>query len=469
MATYSGNFDTIEHDEYTEYQINSGRMVVILEEGDTFENVLFNQTAPGTEASLVTQATWDESPLRSWVIRNIAWEGVTPSNGNPPLVFACTENATVENIYLGDGDASYQWGSSNYNDQPGAVRSNPTHSGHVDVRNMYVANWVDNALYLSPPGTPGPGGGSFTVENCYVYDNQISCYRLGTDSTIRNCYGKTQPGDHRVMWCYLGGATITIEDCSFDAANPDRAIEFGSGTVANVSGTEYTGTNSASQINDQGGNTITSSPTHFVPDSCPTTAMEALTGEPSDDPDEFTDWNLLDPITPPSTDPYEHFMLFRNLAQEPDAQYVGWLDTREESADFATSSTEGGAETSEGVGIYNDDEWDDLVSFNIATGMENQIRKAIKFHEAEVIALERTGAGQVELDGEAINPAEYDDNPGSWLADEGVDVGDGDDDDTDWISEPGDVSDAGDPPVNMRINGVVWSRPDMMEIYEDDG
>ena len=284
-ASVSGGHSFSDNGDHYEYVVDPGeRLLMVVEEGGTIQNVLIDITASGASASIVSQTSWDATPPSSYTIRNVGVEGSQPDDGPALFVTSCTDQATVENVYAGDGNVTYPV-SSNWNDYPGCWRASLEHSGHLIMRDLYVSGWVDNALYMSPPADPGNGNGSFHVEDCYVVNNQISCYRFGTETTMVNCYGATQSGDHRVVWGYsnsnTGSFTIDVEDCSFDAAASHRALEHrGDANFVLDGNSEYSGENGDGSVS---GGTQTSSPRYFQPSSVPTDPMEAATGESGGD------------------------------------------------------------------------------------------------------------------------------------------------------------------------------------------
>ena len=291
MASISGSYteSTESHDgvEYTRLRATSGRVLIVLEDGETFENYLLDQTQAGAYFSIVSQTSWDATPPSSYTLRNIGYDGHVPNNGRAPLVLSCTDEALAENIYLGDGVPEYPHTGNTWNDYPGAIRSSLAHSGHLIWRGVTTAKWVDNAMYCSPPANPGTGNGSFLVENCWSENNQISCYRFGSTTTIRNSYGRTQSGDHRVLWAQtnrnVSSYDLTVDNTILAGhGNGIRAITHRD--EANVildANSQYTGENGTGSVS---GGQLVDDPPRLTPDDvgAPTSALAAATGQVAD-------------------------------------------------------------------------------------------------------------------------------------------------------------------------------------------
>ncbi|MFC6733667.1 right-handed parallel beta-helix repeat-containing protein [Haladaptatus sp. DYSN1] len=196
--------------------------------GETLENVLIDVSASG--ADLLIKAEGND-----WTIRNVGIKGQfdVGEDGGYGYVFRFDGNGLIENVYLGDG---FKWGISS----KGAMLSGPEHSGHVTIRNCYVAGWSDNAIYAAGSGrVTGPGstdgqGGNYTFENCYFRDNNISHLRLAADGTVvKGCVfhntgnvrpemntsaGQSDVVNSRGIYTGYGDPSqvITVTDCDFN-------------------------------------------------------------------------------------------------------------------------------------------------------------------------------------------------------------------------------------------------------------
>ena len=289
MVSISGDYTETQetHDgvEFTRIRANSGRTLILIEDGDTFENYLFDQQNSGAYVQIVTQMGWDHTPPASYTLRNIGWLGEMPNSSAGAMVLSCTNEATAENIYLGDGHPAYPV-SGSWNNYPTGILASLKHSGHLHYRGVTLANWSDNAMYCSPPAHPGDGNGTFTVENAHSIHSQISCFRFGTNTTLRNCYGRTKSGDHRVLWAYENSNTnssqITVENSVFDAHNAHRAIEHHSTASVSLDGQSYyTGHNGGGSVS--GGQQTSSPPERTRADvGAPESALAAAIGAVAD-------------------------------------------------------------------------------------------------------------------------------------------------------------------------------------------
>lgn len=419
MATFSGNYTEHDRDGYTEYEVHSGRLLVTLQEGDVLENIHFNYTASGAYATVVDAPSWNDTPLQNFTIRNVAFDGEFPSVESVAMSIACTGTATVENVYLGDGTSSYPHGGSNWNGYSGGIIARPPHTGHLTFRGVNVQNWVDNGMYLSPPGHPGPGVGRFTVENCFARHNQISCYRLGTDDTLRNCYAELQSGDHRCLWVYnTSSADVDVEGCHLDASAGGTAIVVGSGGTARVSNSRWTEETRAGTFIDQGGNSR--NPEYFEPAGCPMTAEEAYQGEPGQR-DHTVD--ALDPLDPVSSGSYANSVVARNTDPAEGSELNLWFDTTDESDVIRTDDYAPSHDSSEAWSIESDDEYGGLVRSGFfmwdEDGVDETARRAMRTN-APLVAVEvnpehaasdpeitQEGDAQLEIDGEVIDSRDY--------------------------------------------------------------
>jgi hypothetical protein len=126
------------------------------------------------------------------VVRNISFEGVSDTEGAltklGPAVTDPDGKAVVEDFHIPDG-------STDYTDHT-AVWVFPDHAGDIHFNRCSIQGMSDNALYGSPPGMPGGGGGSVRVENSYFKNNNVTAIRLGTPgSYAKNCTVVTEEGE----------------------------------------------------------------------------------------------------------------------------------------------------------------------------------------------------------------------------------------------------------------------------------
>ncbi len=172
-----------QKDGYEVWTVPQGETVVItMGDGETIENVLIDQTAPG--ANLYISAPNNPS---GWAIRNVGWRGVGYVNdvdGYAGLFhMTVSGDGVVENVFIDnrtDGTPT----------EIGGALLPKHHSGTVECRNTFIAGCGNNAFYGSNPGSDGGNGGQIKFYNCYHRDNTVSQFRLGTPgSVVENCVG----------------------------------------------------------------------------------------------------------------------------------------------------------------------------------------------------------------------------------------------------------------------------------------
>lgn len=185
--------------------------------GETVENLLIDATADG--ASVQIHASGD-----GWTIRNVGVKGQHPGGHYQftPGVPA-GGSATVENLYLGDPQASGTTGGGIW------VNGNLPHQGTLILRNIHVGGKVDNGMY----GADSASGvaGVVNAEASYFVNNNIANLRLGaTDGRtcrVDNCAvaidesavpacgaGCSNPGavTPRGIWAWYGRVAVTNSD-----------------------------------------------------------------------------------------------------------------------------------------------------------------------------------------------------------------------------------------------------------------
>lgn len=165
---------------YETITLNSGeyRNLGQLGDGETFEDVLIDCTAPNSAFKL--NAVGD-----GWTIRNVGVLGAPWRNDgrDDDHLFNVAGDGTVENLFI---DARRRDGGQLTS--MGGVRAKRSHSGTVVMRNTCIAGMGNNASYASSAGKNGGGNGVFIYDSCYHRDNTPSNFRPGTSgSEVRNC------------------------------------------------------------------------------------------------------------------------------------------------------------------------------------------------------------------------------------------------------------------------------------------
>ena len=258
------------------------RRVIRVGDNETFENVIFDQTASGAAAVLVAHGT-------NWTVRNVGWRG--PISGEN-RAFTCSDRggntSVAENLYIGDGVVRDS-ASDRYDPSLG-IWVDPRHSGHIDFRNIYIEGALDNAFYCSAPGYTGAGG-TVHIDNCYTKDNDISHYRISSSGDkVTNCVAVNTSGyNGRGVWAW-GPGPVELENCHLDAGSGNYAIVAGSsnsgGCDIDCTDVQYN-TDFKGGIRDGYGSTVTfngnsgTNPQDFVPEGVPTSPEEAASGTSS--------------------------------------------------------------------------------------------------------------------------------------------------------------------------------------------
>ena len=263
---------TLAENETKIYRIN---------DGETFENYLFDISANGAYVHIIANKTSD------WIIRNIGFRGrdtyaekhnlimvKVPSNGH----------GLIRNVYFGDGSGS---------NQGTPIFVHKDHAGIVDIQRCYFEHWADNAVYGSAPGYDevNPGYGKVRIDQCYSKNNNISNFRIGTDgSYVRDSVvhvDGTVPGNvknARGIWVKEGG-DCEIRNCDILLESDDGnycvvEADDNEAGIARVKESEIAARNGASGRFYSKYGTITTrnvgdEPSVLVPAGVPQTAVTA--------------------------------------------------------------------------------------------------------------------------------------------------------------------------------------------------
>ncbi len=172
-------------DDYEEIVVGAGEQFTkTVTDGETWENVLIDMTADG--AKILIRAVAND-----FTIRNIGIKGTYPAHDEGSFLVSvpnANSSATIENIYRADGDAG-----TGYPDGTEGIFVSSGHAGHLDIRNVNIQGFSDNAIYASSMGNPNdhpsPGaGGTVAIEDSYCADCFAAGFRLGTNgSYVKNC------------------------------------------------------------------------------------------------------------------------------------------------------------------------------------------------------------------------------------------------------------------------------------------
>ncbi|WP_276257004.1 right-handed parallel beta-helix repeat-containing protein [Halomontanus rarus] len=364
-------------DDYEVVTIPAGqREVIRLDSGETFENVLFDQTAPGSAATIIATGT-------DWTIRNVAWKGEF-SHHDRALGVADTGNGTsrIENVYMGDGvDASV----GNRRHPKFGLWVSPDHNGHLDIERMYVEGAHDNAFYGSAPGSNGNGKrGTIHYNTCYAQDCWVSCFRIAR-GRVENCTAvNTSAGRNgRPIWVWstaAHGDPVEVIDCNFVGGGYPYAMDFGrSGkrTEVYLEGTHHRGgvnRRGNLTVEDGGGNGTDPDPS--VPDGVPTSPEGVFDGS--------ADGSDTEERTLPNTVVFDG----RNASGNTNYEFTVSEDVRSSTDDGATIDAQASIDGSRASGVVAN--WLDAYRFS---------------GQLETLSLE--GDAAVRVNGVEIDPQRF--------------------------------------------------------------
>jgi len=368
LTSASENYDVIEVGAGETFQKD-------LSHGETWENVLIDITANG--AGYRITATAD-----NWVIRNVGVRGAWDyePNSSPFVVSVDSAGATglIENLYLGDGATVPDSGSSN----PNGIYVHYRHAGDLEVNNIYIQGMPTNGFYGSDPANPklDSGGGTVRVYDSYSSDNVNSGFRIGGDrSYCENCVAFRNSS--RGMWTYFEHTELI--DCDIGDNGVD--IDVGSSSYPSVyadvtvTNTRYD-TVELSTSGDELHGSSAGMQRERIPEGCPQSAEEAASGGSSNTSVEPEDSEELPETT-----------LTITGQGEPTKYYVettGEITPNPERGDVQSHDTIDGTTVS---GWVTRPEHVDGYRFDgelLEVGFEQ-------------------GAATVELDGEEIDPDDY--------------------------------------------------------------
>jgi hypothetical protein len=274
----SGTAATSE--DYTVVEVSPGEnWFYRLDDGETFENVLFDCTADDTRVSLAATG-------ENWTIRNVGIRGVHDQTGGHAVLTLEAAGGTdclVENVWMGDGSSVYDGAGSSET----AAWVSPESTGQITFRHCYFKGWKDNGIYASAPGRDG--NGVVNVDSCYACNNNHADYRIGsTGSVVKNSVVEhTESGSGvRGIWCWYNDG-LEIRNTNIETNGYGAAVHAGPDDPASV--TLYDCETSGALVKDGRGDGEISlasgngnSPDTTVPSGVPTSAEEAARGGPAD-------------------------------------------------------------------------------------------------------------------------------------------------------------------------------------------
>ncbi|SEH18062.1 hypothetical protein SAMN04487967_3587 [Natronorubrum sediminis] len=256
--------------------IEAENQEITVESGETWENKLIDMTT-GQDITITTVGS-------DWTVRNIGFEGENVS-GAGSATFGISDDggeSTIENVYLGDGSDDGNQSGTGHGQT--AFWANPEHAGHIDMQNVNIQGFADNAVYGSAPGNGG--GGTIHIDSCFAANCYVSHFRLATEGsriTNSSVLVDDEGYEGRGIWAWSPG-TIEVENCQIEMNGHNSAIDAGAngqGTDVALIDSQY---DEQAGIAEHDGSNVQlegdtgTDPEAFIPDGTPTSAEEAALG-----------------------------------------------------------------------------------------------------------------------------------------------------------------------------------------------
>ena len=207
-------------EEYETIRLEPGEQRVhYLADGESFENVLIDQTAEGAMFAIRV-----EDGANDWAIRSVGWKGVAPTGGSREFVFLiyAQGDGVIENIFIDQRNHNGGVGS----DVGGIWTYSDAHHGHIECRHNFIAGCGNNGSYDSGDGWDHYAAeGILSHEYCYHRDNTPSNFRPGKPgSYVRNCVSiANDPEGTRGP--YPGNSDTQLTRACWAWHNPDIVME----------------------------------------------------------------------------------------------------------------------------------------------------------------------------------------------------------------------------------------------------
>ena len=210
-AASGGEFDITSHDH----------PMIVVGEGETFTkrfdadetwgDVGIDVSAPGAAYDIFC----DKGGV---TIENVGIYGHVEDDSDSRFRVEVTENVSeptvVRNVYLPGV------GARSHNKAGPKVFSHPDHEGHVSFEGVTIKNHPDGGLRLAGSGIADPehpndpGGGTYTVENCYVTGCGLANVSIASDGTsVEHSFIADAHSSAGGLWAPHGDAsTVTVDD-----------------------------------------------------------------------------------------------------------------------------------------------------------------------------------------------------------------------------------------------------------------
>ncbi len=217
-------------------RVPAGQNTLLTTEGDDYRvaGFIFDQTASGS--SLSFNPAGDD-----WQVDHLAWRGEHPGGSRlmAPSVDSQGAEGTIDRVYMGDGQVEGTGSGAVW------VNANRGHFGDLTFSRVYMAHFIDNALYATGVPTNGQPGRTH-IEDSFFWSSTIANARTGSlsgpcfirgsvfvlDDTTQACgTGCSNPGARttRAVWSWYG--EVVVEDSDFTIEHGARTATTNGGTV----------------------------------------------------------------------------------------------------------------------------------------------------------------------------------------------------------------------------------------------
>lgn len=265
-ADWSGSpDDSTNQANMDEVVIESGQTkTVTVGDDETLSGKIYDMSAEGARLEIIAEG-------QSWTVADIGIVGQPSGNPQAAVITASVaegSTAEIRNIYMADGAANASTG----------IRLRDDHTGALTVSRANIQRFPDYGIHGHRPGGGEGGGGSLTVDQCYLAHNGRANVTLGvagsdvTNTVIYND-GTAQNAatTFRGVQGWYAETTVTNSDVYV-------ASTAGTGIVADKHGASIEMTNGDLTGGTAGDVTTTdvgSNPKTEIPDAVPDTPAQA--------------------------------------------------------------------------------------------------------------------------------------------------------------------------------------------------
>lgn len=139
-------------------------------DGNTLSNLLIDQSASNAGV---------KQSLNGKTVKNVGIKGQADVSGNNyTFSIGGGSDVTIKNVYMGDGSAKGM-------DYMG-IWASPSFTAKANIEGCYFGHYSDNGMYLEAAQSIQGSGGTAHINTCFGVNNNISHYRIGNGSTLKN-------------------------------------------------------------------------------------------------------------------------------------------------------------------------------------------------------------------------------------------------------------------------------------------